>query len=162
MTNRQKVALAARLIVGAVLIYAGASKAAGPVEEFAYVISAYDILPKDFVLPAAALMPWIELLVGWALLLGVQTRLAAAASGALFAAFLTTVGGTLLKGIALPNCGCFGDAVHLSPAQAFAMDLVLAGLCWYAYRESENPASLDSWVEAGYNSARGQEANPRR
>ena len=39
--------LAARLIVGGVLVYAGAVKAAGPAEEFALVIGAYQVLPSD-------------------------------------------------------------------------------------------------------------------
>ena len=144
MTPKEYAALAARLAVGAVLVYAGASKAAGPAEEFAYVLSAYDVIPKDFTLLAAALMPWIELVVGWTLILGFQTRLAAAAAGALFLAFLGAVGSTVLRGIALPNCGCFGDSLRLTAVQTFAMDLCMVGLCWLCY-----------------NTAREQEAHPR-
>jgi len=149
MTHREHAALAARLAAGAVLVYAGASKAAGPAEEFAYIISAYDVIPRDFTLPAAALMPWIELLVGWALILGFRTRLAAAAAGALFLAFVLAVGSTVLRGIALPNCGCFGESLHFSPAQAFVMDACLLALCWFGWRMGPGPASLDSWTERG-------------
>ena len=126
--------------MGIVLVYAGAAKAAGPAEEFAYIISAYDVIPRDFTLPAAALMPWIELFVGWALILGFQTRLAAAAAGVIFLAFVGAVGSTVLRGINLPNCGCFGDSLHLTAVQAFAMDLCMTGLCWLCYntaREQE-------------------------
>lgn len=149
MTHKEHAALASRLIVGAVLVYAGASKAAGPAEEFAFVLSAYDVIPKDFTLPAAALMPWLELFVGWAMILGFRTRLAAAASGALFLAFLGAVGSTVLRGIALPDCGCFGEALRFTPAQTFVMDSCLLGLCWLAWRERSGPASLDSWTERG-------------
>lgn len=149
MTHREHAALASRLAVGVVLVYAGASKASSPAEEFAFVLSAYDVIPRDFTMPAAALMPWLELFVGWALILGFQTRLTAAAAGTLFVAFLGAVGSAVLRGIALPNCGCFGEALHLSPAQAFAMDLCLAALCWLAWREPSGPASLDSWTERG-------------
>ena len=149
MTHRQRAALAARLVVGAALVYAGASKAAGPAEDFAFILSAYDVLPRDFTLPAAAFLPWIELLTGWALILGLQTRLAAAAAGGLFLCFLGAVGSTVLRGIALPNCGCFGETLHFSPAQAFLMDLFLAGLCRLAYRERSGPVSLDSWTQRG-------------
>lgn len=149
MTHRQHAALAARLTVGAALIYAGASKAAGPAEDFAYILSAYDVLPRDFTLPAAAVLPWLELLVGWALVLGVGTRQAAACAGGLFACFLAAVSSTLLRGIPLPNCGCFGETIHLSPAQALIMDFLLTGLCWLAYRDGPGPASLDSWTERG-------------
>lgn len=147
MTYKERAALASRLAVGAVLIYAGASKAAGPAEEFAYILSVYDVLPRDFTLPAAALMPWIELFVGWALILGFRTRLAAAAGGALFLAFLGAVGSTVLRGITLPNCGCFGESLHFTPAQAFLMDFGLLLLCWFAWRMGPGPASLDSRIE---------------
>lgn len=148
MTSRERLALAARLVVGLVLVYAGASKAAGPAEDFAYVLSAYDVIPRDFVLPAAALIPWAELFVGWALILGVQTRKAAAAAGLLFASFLLSVGSTVLRGIPLPSCGCFGDSLHMTPVQTFAMDLCLSALCALAWRERAT-VSLDSWTERG-------------
>lgn len=149
MTHKEHAALASRLAVGIVLVYAGASKAAGPAEEFAYILSAYDVIPKDFTLPAAALMPWLELFIGWALILGVRTRLSAGAAGAMFLAFLGAVGSTLLRGIPLPNCGCFGEAVHFSPLQTFIMDSCLLGLCWFGWRMGPGPVSLDSWTERG-------------
>lgn len=149
MSRKELAALASRLAVGAVLIYAGSSKAAGPVEEFAYILSVYDVLPKDFLLPVAALLPWIELLAGWSLILGCRTRLAAAAAGALFAGFLAAVASTILRGISLPNCGCFGESLHFTPAQAFFMDLCLSVLCWFVFQMGHGPASLDSWSERG-------------
>ncbi|HAZ09437.1 MAG TPA: DoxX family protein [Elusimicrobia bacterium] len=149
MTRKEHAALASRLAVGAVLIYAGSSKAAGPVEEFAYILAAYDVLPKDFLLPAAAFLPWIELLLGWSLILGYQTRLAAAAAGALFAGFLAALASTILRGISLPNCGCFGESLHFTPAQAFFMDLCLLILCGFGFQMGHGPASLDSWSERG-------------
>jgi hypothetical protein len=159
MTRKEYAALASRLAVGAVLIYAGASKAAGPAEEFANILSAYDVIPRDFIMPVAALMPWIELVVGWALILGVQTRLAAAAAGIFFVSFLGALGSTVLRGIALPNCGCFGESLHLSPLQAFVMDACLFALCFFGWRMGPGLASLDSWTKGGYNGAREQKAN---
>ncbi|OGS37032.1 MAG: hypothetical protein A2506_01780 [Elusimicrobia bacterium RIFOXYD12_FULL_66_9] len=149
MTHKEHAALAARLAVGAVLVYAGASKAAGPAEDFAYIISAYDVIPRDFVMLAAALMPWVELFVGWALILGFQTRLAAAASGALFLGFLGAVGSTVLRGIALPNCGCFGEGIHFTPGQAFLLDSCLLVLCWFGWSMPPGRASLDRWMQRG-------------
>lgn len=149
MKPRQAAALAARALVAAVLIYAGASKVAGAPAEFKNVIDAYDLLPRDLTLAAAALVPWVELLVGWALLLGVETRAASAAAGALFAAFLTLLGQAVVRGIALPNCGCFGDAIHLAPSRAFLLDSLLAALCWLSWRSCPGPASLDAWTARG-------------
>lgn len=142
--------LAARVIVGAVLVYAGATKAAGPAEEFAIVIGSYDLLPRDMVLTAATFLPWVELLLGWSLLLGLRLREAAVGCGALFAAFLLALASAQLKGIQLPNCGCFGDAVHFTPPQALLFDVCMTALCWLAWKSAPSRWSLDSWTEGGY------------
>ena len=150
MNPRQAAGLAARLIVGAVLIYAGATKAAAPAEEFALVIQSYDVVPLSVALPLAGLLPWFEMLVGWALLLGVETTGAAAAACAMFGLFLAALGSVVARGIPIPNCGCFGDAMHFTPVQALGFDSVMAALCWTAFR-GDFPAllSLDSWSERG-------------
>ena len=139
--------LAARLIVGGVLIYAGASKAAAPAEEFAYVISAYDFIPSGMALPMAGILPWIELLLGWSLVMGLHTRAAAAAAGAAFACFMLALGSVVARGIPLPNCGCFGDGVHFTPGQAFFFDSTMLALCWAALREGSGSLSLDAWTD---------------
>ncbi len=144
------VGLAARVIVGAVLVYAGATKAAGPSEEFAIVIGSYDILSREMVLTAATFLPWVELLVGWSLILGLKLRAASISAGALFAAFLFALASVQMKGIQLPNCGCFGDAVHFTPLQALLFDTGLGVLCWLAWKSAPSPLSLDTWAEGGY------------
>lgn len=149
MKPRAIAGLAARLLVGAVLVYAGASKAAAPAEEFALVIGAYDVVPTSVALPLAGLLPWVELLIGWALLLGVETPAAAAAAGALTAIFLAAIGSVLVRGIPIPNCGCFGDAMHFTPLHAFLFDSVLAALCWTAFKAGPDPLSLDRWAQRG-------------
>ena len=149
MKPRQAAGLAARLIAGAVLVYAGAAKAAAPAEEFALVIQSYSILPLSVTLPLAGLLPWLELIVGWALLLGVETTAAAAAAGALFGLFLAALGSVVARGIPIPNCGCFGDALHLSTAQALLFDSAMAALSWTAFRGGAGPMSLDSWSQRG-------------
>lgn len=146
--------LAARALAGAVLIYAGATKAAGPAEEFALVIGSYQILGKDASMSAAAFLPWAELIVGWALLLGLRLRAAAAGAGALFSAFLLALVSVQLRGIELPNCGCFGDGVHLKPWQAFLVDTGLLAACAAAWKSAPARLSLDSWIDAGYTGAK--------
>lgn len=146
----QALGLAGRLVAGGVLVYAGATKAAGPTEEFALVISYYNILPRDMLMSTAAFLPWGELLIGWALVLGVCTRWAAAAAGGLFGFFLLALASTLARGIALPNCGCFGDGIHFTVPQALAFDSLMLALCWCAWQAGRARLSLDNWVEPGY------------
>ena len=114
------------------------------------MIGSYDFLPRDMVLTVATFLPWVELLLGWALILGLRLRETAAACGALFGLFLLALLSVKAKGIELPNCGCFGDGIHLTLTQGLLADSVLAGLCWLAWRERSGPASLDSWTEGGY------------
>lgn len=149
MKPRAIAALAGRVFIGAVLVYAGASKAAAPAEEFALVIGAYDLVPASVALPLAGLLPWVELLVGWALLLGVEARTASAAAGAMTAVFLAAIGSVLARGIQIPNCGCFGEAMHFTPAHAFLFDSVMAALCWIVFTAEPDPLSLDSWSQRG-------------
>ncbi|MBI4370891.1 MAG: DoxX family protein [Elusimicrobia bacterium] len=151
MKRREAEGLAARLAVGAVLIYAGVSKVSAPAEEFAVVIQAYDVAPKDLAMPLAGLLPWVELFLGWSLLLGWRTRAAALGAGALFTAFLAALGLAALRGLALPNCGCFDNAVHFTVRQALGLDSLLALLCWAAFRSAPGPLSLDRWTERGTN-----------
>ncbi len=149
MKQRALLALLARLFVGAVLVYAGASKASAPAEEFALVIGSYDLVPNSIALPMAGLLPWLELLVGWALILGVRTKAASAIAGAMTCVFLLAIASVIIREIPLPNCGCFGEGMHFSPAHAFIIDSLLTFLCWIAYSTDSNLFSLDSWTERG-------------
>jgi uncharacterized membrane protein YphA (DoxX/SURF4 family) len=150
MKTRDMLSLAARVIVGAVLIYAGASKAAAPAEEFALVIDAYAVIPTSLTLPMAGLLPWVELIMGWALLLGVGGRAPSSVVGSMFGLFLAALGSVVVRGIPLPNCGCFGDAMHFTPVQAMIFDSTMLALCWAAYRGGSGPLSLDAWSERGH------------
>lgn len=148
-THKSWLGLLGRLVVGGVLVYAGAGKAAGPTEEFALVISYYQLLPRDMVMTVASFLPWAEVIVGWALLLGAFTRLAAGAATGLFGFFLLALLSVLARGIELPNCGCFGDAVHFTIPQALAFDSVMLALCWFALAHGRL-LSLDKWVDGSY------------
>lgn len=152
--NRARLGVLGRLLVGLVLVYAGATKAAAPREEFALIISYYRILPPDLTLSMAGLLPWAELLIGWSLLLGVMTRYAAAAAGGLFGAFLLALASTVARGFELPNCGCFGDALHFTIPQALLFDSCLLALCYAAFKGGEALLSLDKWASGGYTQRR--------
>jgi uncharacterized membrane protein YphA (DoxX/SURF4 family) len=147
---RQALGLAGRLLAGAVLVYAGATKAAGPTEEFALIISYYQLLPRDMLMSTAAMLPWLEVFLGWALILGASTRWAAIGAVGLFGFFLLALMSTLARGIALPNCGCFGDGVHFTVPQALAFDACMLALCWFALQAGRERLSLDNWADGGY------------
>ncbi|HEX4047972.1 MAG TPA: MauE/DoxX family redox-associated membrane protein, partial [Elusimicrobiota bacterium] len=106
-------------------------------------------VPLSVALPLAGLLPWLEMLVGWALLLGVETTAASGAALAMFAAFLAALLSVVARGIPIPNCGCFGDAAHFTPLQALLFDSAMGTLSWLSRRAGAGPASLDSWSQRG-------------
>ncbi len=120
------------LVLGGVFIYAshdkiwkrspaalaaGANVAAAPAESgpaaFARVVYRYQVVGPDARLPpwvantVAVTLPWVELVVGLLLVLGVWRREAALVAGVLLAAFVVAVASTLWRGIDIENCGCF-------------------------------------------------------
>ncbi len=139
--------LLSRVSVGVVLIVAGTMKAAAPAEEFALVIQYYHLpfLSMNAIPALAAFLPWVELYVGWCLVAGYLTRQAAAAAGVLLFSFFAALASVKLRGIPLPNCGCFGGAFHPSITQGLLMDLFLIGLAFLAYRVGSLSLSLDNW-----------------
>ena len=77
------------------------------------------------------------------------TGLSAAAAVGMFGLFLAALGAGVARGIPIPNCGCFGDAMHFTPVQALLFDTLMGALSWTAFRGGAGPASLDSWSQRG-------------
>jgi uncharacterized membrane protein YphA (DoxX/SURF4 family) len=139
--------LVARLVVGAVLFYAGFIKAVAPSAEFAAAIDAYHLLPFELVNPVAIGLPWIEMWVGTFLIAGFEVRRTSIASTVLFAGFLVFLIWAIAKGIDLSTCGCFGSDA-MSPKQTIGMDVVLLGLsiALTALSRPTRAWSLDRWL----------------
>lgn len=125
------VPLACRLAVGVLFVAAGAAKLLEP-GSFTATLLAYQVLPVGLIRPLALTLPWLEVLLGAYLLVGLFTRMAAWAAIAFLLVFIGAIGQALLRGISLQDCGCFGSLTTqlpwLSPvlggADAGAGDLV--------------------------------------
>ena len=142
--------LSARLIIGLVFVVSGTLKAAAPAEEFALVIENYGLVSsRDFILTLAAFLPWIEVVVGFALLFGFLTRAAAAAVGGMACTFAAAILYTKINHIILPNCGCFGFGFHPSPSQELALNGLWAACAIQAFRRGADRLSLDNWCCSG-------------
>jgi hypothetical protein len=102
---------------------------------FYAVVDSYDVLAEQLVPALAWALALSELVLAVWLLLGVETRLAALGVIALHIAYISWVGLALLRGLSLPNCGCFG--VYLArPLTAFTLleDIVLLMLAVALWR----------------------------
>ncbi len=100
------VATAVRLVLGGVLVVAGALKMPDPAAA-ARAVRAYRLLPEGLVEPVAFGLPVLEIAVGLALLLGVVVRTAALAAAVLLVVFLAGVVSAWARGLQI-DCGCFG------------------------------------------------------
>jgi uncharacterized membrane protein YphA (DoxX/SURF4 family) len=99
-------ATAARLLLGMVLVVAGALKVPDPAAAVR-AVRAYRLLPEALVGPVAFGLPMVEIAVGLALLAGVFVRSAAAAAAVLLVVFIAAVGSAWARGLQI-DCGCFG------------------------------------------------------
>lgn len=132
---------AARLIIGIVLLYAGFLKATGPVAEFAALIQAYKIIPSDWAMVAAMLLPYLEMGLAMFLLAGFETRRSAMAAAGFFGLFILAIGSTFLRGINLASCGCFGPDT-LNPKITILLDAALLAMCLWLARSDRHPLPL--------------------
>jgi uncharacterized membrane protein YphA (DoxX/SURF4 family) len=116
--------------LGAVLVFGAAVKALDP-QAFVTLI---EIEGLDFLLPAAVVTVIalaLEVGLGSALILGLRRIWVLGPSALLVAFFLFLTGRAYyrdLRGIAAPEeagCGCFGNLVERTPAEAFWQDLAL-------------------------------------
>ena len=73
---------------------------------FAHKIYNYRLVPGGLVNLMGLVMPWLELLAGLALILGIWTRTSAALIGALLLVFVAAISINLARGNAI-DCGCF-------------------------------------------------------
>ena len=94
-----------QIALGAIFVAAALPKIADP-PAFAHMIYNYRMLPGAAVNAVALLLPWIELLAGIALILGVWRREAAAVAGLLLLVFIAAIAFNLARGHAV-DCGCF-------------------------------------------------------
>jgi uncharacterized membrane protein YphA (DoxX/SURF4 family) len=94
-----------QIALGAIFFVAALPKIADP-PSFAHMIYNYRLVPGALVNAMALVMPWVEILAGLALILGVWRREAAIAVGLLVVVFLVAIGINLARGHAV-DCGCF-------------------------------------------------------
>lgn len=136
---------ALRWLLGSTFVASGAFKCVDPIGTAIYVekyLATYSLsefaAASEFI--AVALMV-VEFAIGLLLILGVWRRGAALLSSLLLLFFSII---TLLSATVLPigDCGCFGDAVKLSPWETFIKNLVLLPISIYVWRKSDRKANF--------------------
>lgn len=135
-----------QFVLAAFFVVAGAAKVADP-PGFAHEIHNYGIVPGAAVNAMALVLPWLEVVTGLALFLGIAKRSAARVLGILLAVFIVALGINLARGKPV-DCGCFGlskvqktDAERLNDMKVVILRdlglLLLSAQILYASRREE-------------------------
>jgi putative oxidoreductase len=103
---RRGIVLLARLALGAIFLYAAATKVPD-MAAFAKDVANYRLLAAALVPFVAAVVVGIEIVVGLALVTGLWARAAALVAAGMLVVFVAGLSQALLRGIDL-RCGCFG------------------------------------------------------
>ena len=106
MVRNRTVLVVFRLVVGAVFIYAGAVKVVEPLD-FAENIANYQLVGQSLSFLTALVLPWLEVLCGLALALGIRRRAAALLVSLMLGFFILLTLVTIVRGLNV-DCGCFG------------------------------------------------------
>jgi putative oxidoreductase len=94
-----------QIALGAIFVAAALPKISDP-PSFAHMIYNYRVLPGGLINISALVMPWVELLAGIALILGVWVKPARWIIALLLVTFMTAITINLARGNAI-DCGCF-------------------------------------------------------
>jgi putative oxidoreductase len=101
--------LASRMVLGGVFLVAGATKIPNP-GALAASIRSYELsLPEWFVSLSAHALPYLEVMLGLYLLIGLFTKVSAWATNGLTIIFLIALVQGALRGLEI-DCGCFGSS----------------------------------------------------
>lgn len=106
--RRPWLVVGARVAIGLVLLAAALAKIGDPAA-FALQVHNHRLAPVWSENLVAIVLPWVELVAGLALVLGVRARAGAAIALALMVAFTVAVGLAWARGLDF-ECGCFGKA----------------------------------------------------
>ncbi|RZK54887.1 MAG: DoxX family membrane protein, partial [Pedobacter sp.] len=151
----QKIALNfSRWFVGVLFIFSGSIKANDPLG-FGYKLQEYfEVFHIDFLnnwaTGIAIILCVLEIVLGALLLFGFwKNQVTKGLLGLIvFFTFLTFVSAAFKV---VTSCGCFGDAIPLTPWQSFTKDLVLLVLIVYLFinREKINPITTNAKLQKG-------------
>jgi putative oxidoreductase len=118
-------ALAFRLYIGGIFIYASMNKI-NYTAEFSETIASYQLVPFWLVNLLAVVMPWAELICGILLITGIKSKSATAALGMMLTIFSVAIFSSLLRNIPI-GCGCFS-----SVEETMSWTTLLRDLAWLA------------------------------
>jgi uncharacterized membrane protein YphA (DoxX/SURF4 family) len=140
------VGLVLRVFLGVVLIYAGSTKIGHPLTA-QRAVQAYELLPDGLANTIGLALPFLEVILGVLLVLGLFTRPAAIAGTLLMVVFILGIAQAWARGLTI-DCGCFGGggeigATETKYPQEIARDVAFALAGAWLWWRPRSLASLD-------------------
>ncbi len=151
------VSLVSRAILGLIFVTSSFGKLTYPEArlldpQIAGYLGVFKFIPLELVRSYVEVLPWIELVIGFCLILGVFSRLFAAVSIVVVVSFIIGNSVVLYQNWLLhhnltgPCPGCFGDVVKLNILGALALDVLMVGMALPILLKGNPLASVDSWL----------------
>jgi len=120
--NSSWIEMAFRWILGITFIYASYYKILSPTD-FAKMVYGYNLFPEVLINLIAIVLPFVELISGLCLLLGIYPRSAALIINGLLLAFILILTINIIRGYEF-DCGCFSAEKAGSPKMMVARDVI--------------------------------------
>ncbi|NDF56363.1 MAG: DoxX family membrane protein [Actinobacteria bacterium] len=138
--------LLARLILGGVLIVAGALKV-GNLQKSAMAVRAYEMLPIWLANLFGYVLPWIEIGIGSLLVVGALVKINGFLGALIMLAFIIAIAQAWARGLSI-DCGCFGGGGSIDPEDTkylseIIRDIGLLGLGVFLYFYPKGRFALD-------------------
>lgn len=122
--------LLSRLILGGVLIVAGALKI-GNLQKSAMSVRAYEMLPIWLANFFGYALPWVEIGIGALLILGVAVRIMGAVGALIMLGFIIAIAQAWARGLSI-DCGCFGGGGTIDPEDTKYLSSILRDIGFLA------------------------------
>ena len=132
-----------RLVLAAVFLYAGLGKIYDP-GSFAQDIDNYRILPYVLVTLMAVILPWIEVICGFMLIIGKWNKGTGFIVSILNIIFIIAISSALIRGLDI-SCGCFatfGEGAKAGIPKLVQDALLLGGSLLVFYHAIQSKESL--------------------
>ena len=101
-----------RVALGGVFVFAAFTKISN-VQAFAFAIKGFKVLDPDkhghLIITAAYTMPWVEMIAGVLLILGLKTKAATLTIGMMLIMFMAALLHVIFDPSIDADCSCFGD-----------------------------------------------------
>ncbi len=131
MVKNKTMLLVFRVVLGGLFVYAGVVKVLEPLD-FAQNIRNYALVGQSLSFIAAIILPWLEILAGAFLVVGIWKRGAALVISGLLVFFIALTVVTMVRGLDV-DCGCFGAIDRKAGLGVILEDLAMLtlGLCLF-------------------------------